>query len=292
MNLALFWFPVVLAHSTPTAAPAKPAAATPERVIPAQQAWADALTQRAELGWELRDLDSSHGSESIEISMTMASETRAERFRISYELGTESFSEFNRQVVALPSEARQYDAAALLFEELSTGAPVAINFDCADFYLDFGSSSVSLAQDNFSVPLWSTGHKPGKALSRWLSTSLSEGQLIDIRDERVDDGAEVVGQVIFVVDSADGIEEMTVELGANGAPVHLQVEHSPGGSHWGAHPSSEALQELASSATIRRLNFAVDGFVEAPKLDVVASGQTSLQLDLGAFTADEEECDC
>lgn len=288
MNLALFWIPVVLAHSTPTTAPT----ATPEQEIPAQQAWADALTQRAELGWELRDIGSSHEKEAIEISMTMASETRAERFRISYQVGSESFSAFSRQVVALPSEAREYDAAALLFEELSTGAPVAVNFDCADFYLDFGSSSVSLAQDNFSVPLWSTGHRPGKALSRWLSTSLSEGQLIDIRDERVDDGADVVGQVIFVVDSPDGIEEMTVELGANGAPVHLQVQHSPGGSHWGAHPGSEALQELASSATIRRLNFAVSGFVEAPKLNVVASGQTSLQLDLGAFTADEEECDC
>ncbi len=288
INLVYFWFPLVLAHSTP----APPPVAAPEQVIPAAQAWTDALVNRADRGWELRDLDSSYDEDTIKISLTMASDARAERLTISYQTGSESFSEFTRQAVALPTEARHYQTAQLLFEELSTGAPLAVNYDCADFYLDFGSSSVSMAEDDFSVPLWSTGHKPGRRLSRWLSTSLSEGQLIDIRDERVDDGAEVVGQVIFVVDSADGIEEMTATLGANGAPVHLEVQHSPGGSYWESHPAGEALQELASSAAIRRLNFAAPDFSSAPKLEIVVSGKSSMTLDLSAFTSDEEHCDC
>jgi hypothetical protein len=291
MNLVFFWFPVVLAHSTPAPGPPAPKA-TPERVIPAEQAWADGLSKRSDLGWELRDLDSSHAGETIEISVTMASQAHAERFRISYQMDSESFSDFSREAVTLPTEARQYEAASLLFEELSTGAPVAVSYDCADFYLDFGSSGVSLDQDDFSVPLWSTGHKPGRALSRWLSSSLSEGQLIDIRDERIDNGADVVSQVIFVVDSAEGIEEMTVELGSKGQPVHLQVQHSPGGWHWDEHPSSEALQTLASAGAIRRLNFEVDGFVSAPKLQIVAKGQAEMRLDLGAFSSEEHECDC
>lgn len=284
MNIAFFWFPIVLAHTTPAAAPAQE--------IPAGPAWAQAVTERADKGWHLRGVESNHDAQGISISLTLASDSKAEQFSVRYAPSDKSFTDFAKTDVALPTEDREYAVEGRLFEEFSTGAPVAIDSDCADFYLDFGSSSVSLADDAFSVALWSTGRKPGPRLASWLSTSLAEGQLIDIRDERIDDGAEVVGQVIFVVDSAEGVEEMTVELSAQGAPVHLQVEHSPGGAHWAQHPSSEALRELAKSSSIRRLQFAAEGVGEAPQLKIDATGQSSILLDLGAFTADEEECDC
>jgi hypothetical protein len=284
MNIAFFWLPIVLAHTAPVPA-------TPE-VIPAGAAWAQAVSRRADAGWHMRDLTSSHDGQGIEISLTLASKTKAERLSLRYQPESESFSDFSKAIVSLPTEARRYENEQELFEELRTSPPLAINYDCADFYLNFGSISVSLSQDDFSVPLWSSANRPGRALSRWLSAALADGELVDIRDEREDNGAQVVAKVVFVVETAEGVEEMTVELGEQGAPNFLSVEHSPGGSHWAGHPSSASLRALASSAAIRRLRFVAEGFEEAPELQISTAGQESLNLDLGAFSADEEECGC
>ncbi len=169
---------------------------------------------------------------------------------------------------------------------------MAISYDCADFYLDFGSSSVSLAQDDFSVVLWSSGDRPGEALSQWLADSLAGGELIDIRDERVDDGAAVTDQVIFVADTEEGVEEMTVELASTGAPRYLKLRHRGGPSYFGAHPASAALRALASKSPIRRLQFLVDGFDQPPKLQVESGKNRGVALDLSAFTTEGDHCDC
>jgi hypothetical protein len=143
----------------------------------------------------------------------------------------------------------------LLFEEVVLGAPTGIGFDCADFYLEFGASGVSLATHDFVVPLWSETEAPGERLSFWLSQSLRYGTLVDVRDERVDDGAEVKQEVVFVMDGPEGVEEMRVSLGSKGQPVHLELIHSPGTPVWGSYPHGDKLQALVAKSAIAKLSF-------------------------------------
>jgi hypothetical protein len=287
MNIVFFWLPVVLAHTTadPVTVPAK-------ADIPAAQAWADAVTERADQGWHLRDMATSQDSDGIQISLTLASSDHAELFSLSYQVGESSFAEFGQRAVALPTEARDYLAERTLFEELSTGAPTAISLDCVDFLLDFGTTSVPLAEDDFELPLWSTGRRSGAALSSWLADSLDGGQLIDIRDERVDDGAKVVAQVVFVVQSESGVEEMRVDLSANGAPRHLHLIHSPRSGHWESHPAGEELRSIAAKSAIRKLHFGDDDMGAAPKLQIKAGQGAAMALDLAEFSPGEEACGC
>jgi hypothetical protein len=291
MSISIYWLPMLLAHSASAGAP-QPAAVAPDPVADAAPQWAAAVTQRADAGWHLRDLSSSHDADAIRLSITLASSGRAERMSVQYDLASASFSEFAREKVALPTEERHYDNEQVLFEELSLSAPRAVNIDCADFYLDFGSRSVSFAEDDFVVSLWSTGRRPGARLSTWLVASLKDGQLVDIRDERSDDGAEVRSEVVLVVDSAEGVEEMRVELGPDGAPTYLRLQHTPGNTQWAPHPDGETPRQLAAGAAIEGLRFSGEDFDHAPELQIDLAQDAQVTLDLGAFEAGEDECGC
>jgi hypothetical protein len=288
MSIPAFLIPILLAHSAGQLAP-EPAS---KAASPAAASWAAAITKRADAGWQLRDLSSSHGADGVFLSMTLASARRAERLTVNYDQGSQSFGDFQRERVAVPSEKRRYDNERALFEELSMGAPVAIDFGCADFYLDFGSRSVSLGEDDFRVSLWSTETQPGVALSTWLSSSLEEGELVDIRDERFDNGAEVRAEVVFVVESDSGVEEMRVALGPDGKPAHLQLQHAPAASGWSSHPASARLRQLASDASIQALHFSDEDWPDAGTLRIELEGDSQVELGLGEFEAEEGECGC
>lgn len=294
MTLPLLCLPLLFAHSAslasgpasshPASSAAKPAAAP---------AFSEAVTQRAEAGWHLRDVQTTERPEGLVLSLTLAGQRRAERLSLTYDLGEQRFGRFARKPVLVPEEEREYQSESMLFEELSLGPPRAVSYDCADFYLDFGSRAVSLSDAAFEVEVVSTDDRPGAALGAWLSELLAAGELVDVRDERWDDGAEVRAEVVFAIDSDQGPMELRAELSQEGEVIFVSMHHTPGRSIWRRYVHSRELQQvLAKGRGVTRLGFVGGDSAQTLRLQVELAGDLHLSLDLGDFEPDGQDCGC
>ncbi len=295
MSIPLFWLPFLAAHT----APISPAPLH----IDAAPRFAHAFTELADAGYQLRDLHTHMSAKGGEVELVLASDHDAQALSLRFDEGAKTFSEFAQVRTTLPTEARIYQHQAELFDELRLSAPQALGFDCADVYLDFGSRSVSLAEGAFEVQVRSTRKRPGSALSSWLGELLEEGELVEVRDDRYDDGAQVSAEVAFVFDGAEGVQELRVAVDEDGHPTELRLVHSPGTEVFKRYHDSAGLR-AGIARPIESLSFvfpeegAPDQF-DAAALELrfakrgSATRARSMRVDMKAFEALAiDECGC
>lgn len=246
MSFPVFWLPLLVAHTAAISSEAQAPEAAPQ--------FASAVHALADQGYQVRDLQTRATDGGLELGLVLASEHRAQRLSVRFDEQTGSFSDFAQNASEMPAEERDYLHGPALLEELSLSAPQTVGYDCADFYLDFGASSVSLAEHAFEVEIRSTTRRPGAALSSWLRDLLEEGELVDIRDERRDDGAEVSSEVVFVIDGNEGVSELRVAVDGNGRAQELRLVHSPATEVYKRYEEGDELRRALRSP-IESLNF-------------------------------------
>ena len=201
--------PLIAAHTVGLGAPAS----TPAPAPTPEQSFASLMSEREAAGFRLSDLDVAGQGDTVELRFELSNEIAAESLRLSYSLKAARFTDFVRVGAELPTEDREYPQAAQLFEELAIGAPLGLSSDCEDYYFDFGSRAVSLDEEGFRVLIDEVDDAAGQALSHWMLELLEEGgELVDVRDEREDDGAEVTRFMVFALAASDGVHELRAEL--------------------------------------------------------------------------------
>lgn len=293
MTLPAFWLPLLVAHTTaiPPDAPAQREAAQ----------FASAASQLADQGYQLRDLQTRVALEGIEFAIVLADDRSAQSLSVYYNHDTENFSRYTQHAVAMPTEERHYLHGEELLEELSLSAPQRIDFECADYYLDFGLRSVSLAEHAFETELRKTAQRPERALSRWLRALLADGELVDIRDESYDNGATVAPEVVFVVDGSEGVQELRATIDGRGRVQEVRLLHSPATPIYKRYEQGQKLRE-ALRRPIASINFAFSdaedaGELEAIELDLQFAGEVknakSFRIRSGDFAeAGAGGCGC
>lgn len=287
MSIPMIWLPIILTQALGT---------TPEGAQRAAPEFQAAITARADLGWRVRDLQTVDAEGGIDLSIVMAGQRRAQRISLQYNPETEVFGSFQVETVAMPTEDRVYAQEAILLEELSLGQPLAIEYDCADFYLNFGKTGVSLSDSDFRVQLQSAHKRPGAALSSWMSELLEHGELVDLRDERSDDGADVTQKLVFVLDTEEGLHELEAELGTSGKVLSASLHHTPGIEAWGRYQESPELNSLLSSGRpVTKLRFVEGEWAEPVQLEMEFAGGKTHTLEFEEFADDAfigEHCGC
>ncbi len=258
MSISLLWAPLLFVHTSTFAAPAaivaSPASppvqvARSQAKASPQQRMAHHITRLAQAGWHLRDLqrEDNPGEREVRVSFTMARGKRAKTASIVYNFERHSFAEFRLSPAPAPTERRLYASESALFEELSYGAPLGIAEGCSDLWLQFSGRDVSLSDAGFEVLLReNSGPKAGASLTQWLGNALRHGELVEVRDERFDDGALVTQSVVFVLDTDGGFTEIRATLDVLGAVSKVSEHHTPGVSFSRRYTKSARLAELVS----------------------------------------------
>ncbi len=281
MSIPLLLLPLLFPHS---------AQLGPAQVDPGTR-FAHEVTQLADSGWTVRDLQSEEIGEQLSLSLTMANAKQAEELSFVWDFRTQQFTKFVRHHTALPSETRNYTFEAALLDELSYGAPTSIDTGCADTFMSFGETEVIVNSDDYEVALSYIEDKAGTALASWLRRTLGNGELVDVRDELHDTGAQVERFIVLLMDGDEGLLQAKVQVNRQGKPLSFSVAHTPGQTVWRRYSAGSALADtLAEGEVIRSL-----------KMNE-GDGRISLTIDLGNgeqiaigesdFEDDDEGCGC
>lgn len=284
MSISLLVLPLLFAHATQVAKVSELAPA---------DGFAQEMTRLADAGYHLRDVETSEIGEQVRLALTMANSKRARKLSLVWNPEAQSFGSFAQQKSEMPTEMRNYAFEAALIEELGYGAPSALGTGCASLNVEFGPGVVSVGSEKFEVVVSRERRAAGKSLSKWLARNLEEGELVDLRDERTDNGAQVRRFVVLVVESDEGIHEVRTQINSAGKPLSFVVLHTPGQRPWRRYTGGTSLgQRLDKSGGVVSMNFADSGEFGSLSLNIELENSETISFGESDFQEEESPCGC
>jgi hypothetical protein len=288
MSISMLLISVVLAANVSPKAAERP-----------EKKFSQRVSLRAGEGWTLRELQVDDASSTMLISLTLADKAgKAERLELGWNETTGAFSSYAvRDLARAPMERREYDAQDELFEALQLGPPRGISPGCEDYLMEFAGRSVALDPEGYSVEVATSKGRADAAVATWLMELLEDGELVDVTDERDDNGATVQASVLFVVMSDEGAHTITAALDRRGAVASAELRYRPQAEVFRSYSASaELMQALRRGRRVASMRFAMDSWESPARLELaLATGRTT--IDFAKFAklrgADlEQSCGC
>jgi hypothetical protein len=286
-------FPVFLASVVFAAGVSAKAPQSPET------RFAERVSLRAQAGWHLRAVTVDDARQTTSLTLTLQSPAggEAERFELRFDEGEGRFESFAWQSLGKPIlEAREYDFEAELYESLQHGAPLALDPGCVDYFLEFRGRSVALDSEGYTVQVATEEHRAGEAVSGWLAELLEDGELVDVRDERDDNGAEVKASAVLVVNGDQGPHTITAELDGRGMITAAELRYAPGLAAYRAYQKPRALgKALLKGRAVESMRFVMDSWEATARLELTMQSGLAV-IDFADFQergVDEDDfCGC